>query len=344
MRFQNTVIETLAYALPQERWSSSDIEAKLAPVYERLKLPEGRLELMTGIRERRIWPKGTRASDASAKAGKNALAQTGIAPDQIDLLAHCAVSRDRLEPATAAYVHQQLGLSERTQILDVSNACLGFLNGLILAAGMIESGLIKCALITAGENGRPLIENTIHQLNTGNWTRKTVKPWFANLTVGCAAVAAIVCHKDFCPKEPKIQLQQAVLRTDSSANNLCEGDTAADALAMQTDSEELLRVGVALAGKTWQAFSEQTTWTVDTPEHVICHQVGKQHQRALYEALGIALSKDFSTFPELGNCGSVSLPITLAIALEREAITANKRIALLGIGSGLSSLMMAVES
>ena len=69
MRFENVVIETLAYELPPEVWTSAAIEEKLAPLYERLKLPAGRLELMTGIRERRFWPGPVAASAASAMAG-----------------------------------------------------------------------------------------------------------------------------------------------------------------------------------------------------------------------------------------------------------------------------------
>ena len=56
MNFKNVAIESIAYALPDEVWTSADVEAKLAPVYERLRLPEGRLELMTGIKERRFFP------------------------------------------------------------------------------------------------------------------------------------------------------------------------------------------------------------------------------------------------------------------------------------------------
>ena len=70
---------------------------------------------------------------------KKALAKAGVAPSEIDALMHCAVCRDRLEPATAAYVHGFVGLGRDCQIFDVSNACLGFMNGLVLAAAMIEA-------------------------------------------------------------------------------------------------------------------------------------------------------------------------------------------------------------
>jgi 3-oxoacyl-[acyl-carrier-protein] synthase III len=83
MNFKNVAIESLAYALPDEVWTSADVEAKLAPVYERLHLPEGRLELMTGIKERRFFPAGSRASEASALAGEAVLAKSAFDRSEI---------------------------------------------------------------------------------------------------------------------------------------------------------------------------------------------------------------------------------------------------------------------
>ena len=200
MNFKNVAIESLAYALPDEVWTSADVEAKLAPVYERLHLPEGRLELMTGIKERRFFPAGSRASEASALAGEAVLAKSAFDRSEIDLLIHSAVCRDRLEPATAAYVHGLLGLPGKTQIFDVSNACLGFLNAMVIAASMIESGQIERALIVSGENGRPLVEHTLQQLLNPELTRKSIKPYFANLTIGAGAVGAVLCRQDLAPK------------------------------------------------------------------------------------------------------------------------------------------------
>ena len=59
MRYQNVCIESIAYRLPDEVVTTAEIEARLAPLYRRLRLPEGRLELMTGIQSRRFWPAGT---------------------------------------------------------------------------------------------------------------------------------------------------------------------------------------------------------------------------------------------------------------------------------------------
>src|SRR5258705_9597423 len=123
MRFENVCIESLAVALPDEIWTSAEIEERLRPLYERLKLPVGRLELMTGIRERRMWPSGTRPSDASAAAGRAVLAKSALRVEQMELFIHAAVCRDMLEPATASFAHRKIGLPAAVQIFDVSNAC-----------------------------------------------------------------------------------------------------------------------------------------------------------------------------------------------------------------------------
>jgi 3-oxoacyl-[acyl-carrier-protein] synthase-3 len=342
MKFEHVHIESLAVALPDEVLTSAAVEAQLRPLYERLKLPFGRLELMTGIRERRVWPAGTRPSDASAAAGKKVLEQSTLRAEQVELFIHAAVSRDMLEPATASFAHRKIGLPASAQIFDVSNACLGFLNSLTLAAAMIESGQIRCALVVAGEHGRPLVEQTIKTLLERPLTRNEIKPYFANLTIGSGAVAALVCHRDLAPQGHR--LVGGVARAATQHSELCQGDThGAEALAMQTDSEQLLLAGVELARATWTDFKTITGWTEANTDRFICHQVGSTHRRKLYEALGLDVAKDFSTFEVLGNTGSVALPATLAAAVEAGAVRKGDRVSLLGIGSGLNCLMLALE-
>ncbi len=340
MRFEHVCVESLALALPDEIWTSAQLEERLRPLYERLKLPAGRLELMTGIRERRMWPVGTRASDASAAAGRAALAQSHFPVGQIGLFVHAAVSRDMLEPATASFAHRKLGLPESAQVLDVSNACLGFLNALTLAAGLIESGQIRGAMVVSGENGRPLVEQTVRLLLEQPLSRNEIKPYFANLTIGSGAVAAILCHDSLVQGRPH-RLRGGIARAATRHSELCQGDTyAAESLVMQTDSEQLLIAGVELAQATWSEFVREQGAGFD---RFICHQVGSVHRRKLYQALGLDLARDFSTFETLGNTGSVALPGTLAAAIAAAAVREGDRVGLLGIGSGLNCLMLALE-
>lgn len=345
MKFAHACIESLAAVLPEESWSSSDLEERLRPLYARLKLPAGRLELMTGIQARRFWPPGTRPSDASAAAGRAALEKSRLRPEHVEVFIHGAVCRDMLEPATASFAHHKIGLGPQAQIFDLSNACLGFLNGLVTVAAMIDAGQVRCGMVVAGENGRPLVEETIRHLLSGDLDRQAIKPFFANLTIGSGAVAAIVCHEELLPAgAPRHRLVAGAVHSATRHSELCQGDSGdAGSLVMQTDSEQLLDAGVEVARATWEKFERATGWTRATPDRIICHQVGSMHRRRLYETVGLDLAKDFSTFATLGNVGSVSLPATLAVAVDAGAVKAGDKVALLGIGSGINCMMLAVE-
>ena len=134
MRYQHVCVESLSYELPPHVVTSDDIERQLAPIYERLGLPFGRLELMTGIRERRFFDRGTKPGQISAITANQALSAAKISAHDIGVLIHGSVCRDQLEPATASSVHHAVGLPRSAAILDVSNACLGLLNGMLVLA------------------------------------------------------------------------------------------------------------------------------------------------------------------------------------------------------------------
>jgi len=119
IHYSKVCLDTFGYELPPLTLSSEDIENRLAPVYERLNLPAGRLELMSGIKERRFWEKGTRPSQAATFAGKNVLKNADIDPQEIECLLFTSVSRDMMEPATASFVHNNLGLSSSALIFDI---------------------------------------------------------------------------------------------------------------------------------------------------------------------------------------------------------------------------------
>lgn len=342
MKFNNVVIESFAYSLSENIMSSTMIEERLAPLYQKLKLPEGRLELMTGISARRVWSSGTKPSDLSTQAAQKLFLKSKIKKENIDLLIHASVCRDFLEPATASVVHANLGLNRHAMIFDLSNACLGVINAIVVAGNMIENGQIKTALIVSGENGGPLLENTINELLTNPAIdRKSIKKYIANLTIGSAATAILITHKDLSPESPRI-LGGAV-ETDSSANHLCRGDGNTHSLVMETDSEELLKYGVILAKSTWQNLLTELSWTNTTPDMVLTHQVGVAHEKLTFESLELTHTKTYKTYPFLGNTGSSALPITLMMAHEEGKILKGERVALLGIGSGLSSIMLGVE-
>ena len=84
-------------------------------------------------------------------------------------------------------------------------------------------------------------------------------------------------------------------------------------------------------------------WRTSDVDRVICHQVGSGHRREVLSALGVDETRDFSTFADLGNIGTVSVPLTAARAAEEGFLRAGDRVGLLGIGSGLNCLMLGVQ-
>jgi 3-oxoacyl-[acyl-carrier-protein] synthase-3 len=342
MKFKNVVISSFAYHLPEQVMTSVEIEERLATLYQRLKLPTGRIELMTGIRERRFWPPGTMPSDLSTQAARNLFEKNIVKPEQIDLLIHASVCRDFLEPSTSSIVHHNLGLRTEIMFFDLSNACLGMMSSFVVAANMIDNGLIKHALIVSGENGGPLLFQTIeHLLKDKDITRKSIKKYIANLTIGAAAVAYTVSHKDYV-NEGHLLLGGASL-VDSSANVLCRGGGDTVSLMMETDSEELMKAGVVLAEKTWAQTKQELGWSNEDVDCFVGHQVGVAHETLLKQTLKLENCPTFTTYEYLGNTGASALPITLNIFDEQKKIPKGNNVGLLGIGSGLNSIMLGVK-
>lgn len=343
MRYSQVCVEAIGYTIPEEIWTSSLVEEQLAPLYERLKLPPGRLELMTGIEERRFFPRGTSISQLSIQSGKNCLQIADFDPQSIGCLIHGSVCRDFLEPATACSVHYQLGLPSNCMIYDISNACLGILSGMVQAANMIELGQIKAALIVGSEAGRQLVEHTIETLNGDlTLTRKTVKDAVASLTIGSASCAVLLTHRSI--SRSGNALRSVAVRANTEFHQLCQSHEDQAGLdmrpLMKTDSENLMLEGVKTGVETMHQFLTNGQLKIEDFDRTVCHQVGAAHRKLMLESLGINLEIDYPTYQWLGNTGSAAAPISLAIGAERAFIQSGHRVGVLGIGSGINCLMM----
>ncbi|HMP79553.1 MAG TPA: 3-oxoacyl-ACP synthase III [Pirellulaceae bacterium] len=342
-KFSQVCLEAVGYTLPAEVWTSADIEDRLLPLYERLKLPAGRLELMTGIAERGFWPMGVLPSVLSAASCQRAMEIAQVDPQRVGCLLHGSVCRDFLEPATACAVHHQLGLRQECLVHDVSNACLGLLNGALIAASLIESNQIDAALVVGSEGGRQLVETTINALNADlSLTRKTVKDAFASLTIGSASCAWLLVHRRI--SRTGNLLLGGTSHADTKWHRLCLSvdDQSASNFSplMSTDSQELLVRGVETARATFGRFLQNMEWQPSDIHKMVCHQVGSAHQKLMCETLQLDPAIDYSTYPWLGNTGAAALPITLAVAAERGHLQAGDQVGLFGIGSGINCLML----
>jgi 3-oxoacyl-[acyl-carrier-protein] synthase-3 len=343
MRFEHVRLESFAHDLPEQVLRSEELERRLAPLYERLRLNAGRLELMSGIRERRAYPRGTRPSAIAAAAGERALARTRIARERVGTLVHAGVCRDFLEPATASVVHERLRLSPACTVFDLSNACLGFANALCLVAAQIERGEIEAGLVVSGEDGGPLLDATLRALLEDPAAgRNELKRAYASLTIGAGGAAMLLAHERHSSSPTR--LVGGLARAATEHNALCRGDRVEGAAGplMETDAEALLEAGNALAARTFPLFLEELGWRKEELERIVTHQVGSAHRRRLFETLELDPARDFPTVETLGNVGSVSLPLSYSLGREAGFIGPAQRTGLLGIGSGLSCLMLGL--
>jgi len=345
LRYNNVIIDAFGYELPPNVITSDDLEEQLEPLYQALRFQKGQLEALTGIHERRFWDPGFPVARGAVAAGRKALKHAAVPPEEIGMMIYAAVCRDNIEPATACTVCHALGLRPDTQVYDVSNACLGVLNGMTQVANAVELGQIRAGMVVACETSRDVVEATIRRLNDSrdmNFFKKNI----ATLTGGSGAVAVILSEASVERRRPR--LLGGTYRQDNAHHRLCMWGAQTESASanlhfIETDSMGILSNGVRLGRETFRALRPALQWPDDAPDRIVCHQVGETHQRQILEAIGIPKAKDFTTFQYLGNVGSVSLPITAAIASERRFIKSGDRVGFLGIGSGLNCLMLGLQ-
>jgi acyl-CoA:acyl-CoA alkyltransferase len=402
MKYSRVYLESIGYELAPVVVSTRELENRLTPFLAAHGFPPPRLDLLTGIAERRWWEPNDRLSRGATEAAKNALAKSNVDPRDIGTVIYAGVCREQYEPATACAVADNLNVKPQT-VLDISNACLGVLNGIVQVANQIELGQTKAGLVVSCESAREINDATIDKLNGIATTisraeaETLYRECLATLTGGSGAVAVVVTAADVS-RDHRRRLVGGNSMSAPEHNGLCSwglqsvqdtalgrllrkgvpgavgavlGQRAANVMEwgldlglgtlghgaktlddglrhvklpfMKTHAGEVLRNGVELARRNWQAFLERLGLAPQQIDKVICHQVGSANKEAVLKSLGIDRAKDFSTYEFLGNIGTVSLPLTAAVAEEREFLRPGDRVGWLGIGSGLNCMMLGVE-
>jgi 3-oxoacyl-[acyl-carrier-protein] synthase-3 len=348
MRYSRVYIDAIGYELPPVVVTSAELEARLGDFYEALRIAPGQLEAITGIVERRWWEPGYPVSLGAAAAARHALEASTVEAGQLDAVIYAGVCRELFEPATACRVAAEIGAGPNAAVHDISNACLGVLNGMIDIANRIELGQIRAGLVVACETAREINEIAIERMLASR-SMELFRSSLATLTGGSGAVAVLLSDGSFA-NDRRRRLIGGALQSAPEFHGLCrwgiEAIQAGPRVFQQfasTDSAAVLKHGVALGARTWAAFLHTLGWVRDQVDKVICHQVGAGHQETILKTLGIAREKEFCTYPYLGNVGTVSLPITAALAEDREFLQPGDRVAFLGIGSGLNCLMLGLE-
>jgi 3-oxoacyl-[acyl-carrier-protein] synthase-3 len=336
MLFKNVSIAGLAHIDAPHTLTSKEINERLQPTLDRLGIRTDVLGDIAGIHARRLWDADMLASDAATLAARKALDDAGIGADKIGLLVNTSVSRDYLEPSTASIVSGNLGVSDQCMTFDVANACLAFINGMDIAARMLERGEIDYALIVDGETANLVYEKTLERMALPGVTADDFRKEMAALTLGCGAAAMVMARTELVPDAPRYR--GGVTRSATEWNQLCRGNLD----RMVTDTRMLLIEGIKLAQKTFLAAREALGWAVEELDQFVIHQVSQPHTAAFIKNFGIDPKKVMTIFGEHGNIGPASVPIVLSKLKELGRLKKGDRIALLGIGSGLNCSMAEV--
>ena len=336
MLFKNVSIAGLAHIDAPHTLTSKEINERLKPTLDRLGIRTDVLGDIAGIHARRLWDADMLASDAATLAARKALEDAGIGADKVGLLVNTSVSRDYLEPSTASIVSGNLGVSDQCMTFDVANACLAFINGMDIAARMLERGEIDYALIVDGETANLVYEKTLERMALPGVTADDFRNEMAALTLGCGAAAMVMARSELVPDAPRYR--GGVTRSATEWNQLCRGNLD----RMVTDTRMLLIEGIKLAQKTFMAAREALGWAVEELDQFVIHQVSQPHTAAFIKNFGIDPKKVMTIFGEHGNIGPASVPIVLSKLKQLGKLKKGDRIALLGIGSGLNCSMAEV--
>lgn len=332
---RNASLLSVEMSLPQVSVTSDEIDEMLSPARKRLRLPKGVLQRVAGVYERRWWKDRDNGwKQGVVLAAERAMAKAGIMRDQVGLMINASVSRQHLEPAVSTSIHHSLGMPTSCMNFDITNACLGFVNAMTMAAGMIDAGQIKYALIVGAEDVEEVQRGTVDRLNSKTATRDDFNNQFASLTLGSGAAAAVIGPTDEHPEGHRLKHTQA--RAGTEHHELC----VASMQDMRTDSAGLLENGIGLILDTWKDANDAGL-DFKSIDHVIPHQVSMVYTRNFSKITGVGMERIPVSFPDWGNIAAEAVPMTLANI--QDDVAPGERVLLMGVGSGLNTAMMEVQ-
>ncbi len=280
----------------------------------------------TGIRERRHAPPEMSTGDMAVEAGRRAMEASGVEPDDIDILILATFTPDRLMPATATFVQDQLGI--RCGAMDLAAACSGFVYGLVTGMQFVATGCSKRALVIGSDaNSRVINPRDI----------KTY-PLFGD---GAGAVV-------LAPGSTEQGALAFTLGSDGSgADLLCRNLGGAskpyipkeendDAWYMQMEGRSVFKWAVRLIEDCSREVVTAAGMTVDQIDHWLLHQANVRILDAAVNSMGIDREKVVKHLDRYGNTSAGSIPIALDETLRAGHIQHGQHLLISGFGAGLT--------
>lgn len=282
----------------------------------------------TGIRERRIAGEDETTSDMAAKAAAEAMADAGLAPEDIELIVVGTVTPDMPFPNTACFVQQKLGLG-KIPAFDLEAACSGFIYTMEVARALMLARGYKNAIVIGAEKLSSIT----------NWDDRTTCVLF-----GDGAGAAVLSLVD----QPEVGILQSLLGADGSATDiLCvPGGGSASPSSVETiersmhfihmQGREVYKHAVRVMCQSAQDILEASGITADEVSLVIPHQANNRIIEALAQRLGIGMERFKINLDRYGNTSAASIPIALAESVRNGRIHSGDYVLMVAFGGGLT--------
>lgn len=281
----------------------------------------------TGIRERRIARDDEATSDMALIAARRALDNAGIGADAIDLIIVATVTPDQPLPHTAAYLQKSLG-AEHAGTLDLQVACSGFVYGLAVAKGMVESGVMRNVLLIAGDKLSSIT----------NWEDRNTCVLFGD-GAGAAVVSAegaglairhICLGSDGC--------QADLVQTPGGGSRRPTSHATVDDRLhfIQMQGRELFRQIVRRLEESGEQCLNDLGMNREEISWIIPHQANIRIIESFAKRFEVPMERVYVTIHKYGNTSASSALIALDELRRQTPLQVGENLLLFGFGAGLA--------
>lgn len=313
---------------PPERVTSRELMQE-ARAKENFGISDMYLERLTGIVERRRAGDGVEPSDLAVAAARQALERAGVSPSQVQFIVYTGVSRDHcVEPSTAHNVQRKLGASN-AHAFDVSNACLGFMNGILAVDGFLGSGA-RYGLVVTGEKGSMFARNAIKELRKARHESE-FSDLLAGLTLGDVGAAFLLGRK----QHPDHGFSGFEFASDGNHSDLCWCGDDTGIGAVHTDMPALLKEATDLGVGVYNRLIDTLKWSNDELRWYIPHQIGKISFKIHTKVTGIPASKMPNSYEHFGNLITGNIPMCVETIDAGNGLSTGDKVWMAGAGSGV---------
>ena len=285
-----------------------------ATVAERAGVTEQWIVHRTGVRERRHVVEGERLSDLAVAAGRRALDEAGIRPEDIDMVLVATIAADELTPNCAPLVAYELG-AHGAGTMDVAAACTGFLSALSLAASQVESGRCEKVLVI----GADVMSRFVDKRDRGT------AALFAD-----GAGAVVVCPAS----GSNGHIGHIALHADGlGAPAIC---ATHDEKVIHMQGHDTFKAAVHRLSESTVEALEHAGLELDDIGLFVYHQANARILTAVGERLGVDSERVVDCIDRFGNTSSATLPIAMADARERGLLEPGMNVVLAAFGAGFT--------